>query len=394
VKTGVLFLNSPEVFGADTWIHALLMRHLDRSRFDVHVACAVGKDNAPTPSYEKIAKIPGLTLRPTHFGPSVTGRNALAKAAAAPELFMFGASLAGLAVYIRKNGIRILHATDRPRDAVSCALLSGLTGAKGVVHLHVKCDDWMGRPVRWAFRHADALVGISEFVSQSIVAKGYPANRVHTILNAIDPASWDPDLDPAPFRREFGIALDAPVVSSASRLFHWKGHAELIRAIAIVRRDLPAVRLVVAGADYGLAGGAGHMAELKALARELGVADNVIFTGHRSDMANILAATDVFAMASYEEPFGLVFAEAMAMKKPVVALDSGGAPEVVDHGGSGYLAPRGDVDRLAAHLLELLRDPAERARMGEHGRRRVESMFSPRRFADDAADLYAALSGP
>jgi glycosyltransferase involved in cell wall biosynthesis len=304
---------------------------------------------------------------------------------------MFGASLLGLAAYVRRRRIRILHATDRPRDAVSCAALAMLTGAKSVVHLHVKCDDWMGPSVRWAFRHSDALVGISDFVSRSIVAKGYDERRVHTILNAIDPDAWDPNLDPAPFRREFGIAQGAPVVSSASRLFHWKGHAELIRATAIVRRDLPGVRLVIAGADYGLAGGVGHMAELKELASELGIAENVIFTGQRSDMPRILAATDVFAMASFEEPFGLVFAEAMAMKRPVVALDSGGVPEVVDHGSSGYLAAPRDVEGLAAYLLALLRDPALRARMGEHGRRRVETLFTPRRFARDAADLYDRL---
>jgi glycosyltransferase involved in cell wall biosynthesis len=390
-RTGVLFINSPERFGADTWIHALLMRHVDRSRFDVHVACAVEPGNKPTLSYETISKIPDLRLRPTNFGPSVTGRSALSKIAAAPELLMFGASLVGLAAYVRRHRIRILHATDRPRDSVSCVALAALTGAKAVVHLHVKCDDWMGPAVRWAFRRADALVGISEFVSQSIVAKGYPADRVHTILNAIDPGQWDPTLDPAPFRREFGIALDAPVVASASRLFHWKGHAELIRAVAIVRRELPGVRLVIAGADYGFAGGTGHMAELQALARELGVAEHVIFTGHRTDMARILAAADVFAMASFEEPFGLVFAEAMAMKRPVVGLDSGGAPEVIDHGGSGFLAPRGDIPALAEHLANLLRDSALRARMGEHGRRRVEAKFSPSRFASDAGRLYERL---
>ena len=392
-RTGVMFINSPERFGADTWIHALLMRHVDRSRFDVHVACSVGPGNKPTLSYEKIAAIPDLHLRPTNFGPSFTGRGTLAKVTAAPEMAKFGASLVGLAAYVRRHRIRVLHATDRPRDSVSCAVLAALTGAKAVIHLHVKCDDWMGPAVRWAFRHADALVGISEFVSRSIVAKGYRADRVHTILNAIDPAAWDPDLDPAPFRRELGIAQGAPLVVSASRLFHWKGHPELIRAIDIVRRDLPGVRLVIAGEDDKLAGGRGHMEELQALVSELGMKEHVVFAGHRTDMPRIFAAADVFALASFEEPFGLVYAEAMAMKRPVVGLDSGGAPEIVDHGGSGFLAPRGDVGALAAHLLTLLRDPALRARMGEHGRRRVEASFAPGRFARDAGALYEKLVG-
>jgi glycosyltransferase involved in cell wall biosynthesis len=194
-------------------------------------------------------------------------------------------------------------------------------------------------------------------------------------------------------RREFGIAPDAPLVASASRLFHWKGHPHLIRAVDVVRRELPGVRLLIAGEDDKLAGGKGHLDELQALVSELGMKDHVIFAGQRRDMPRIFAAGDVFALASFEEPFGLVFAEAMAMKRPVVGLDSGGAPEIVDHGGSGFLAPRGDVDALAAHLLTLLRDPALRARMGEHGRRRVEESFAPRRFARDAEALYDQLTG-
>jgi glycosyltransferase involved in cell wall biosynthesis len=387
----VLFVNSPDRFGADTWIHALLMRHLDRTRFDVHAAASVGKGGAPTAAYETLATIADLKLRPANFGPSVTGRTLAGKAAMAPEALAFGVSLLGLASYIRRHDIRILHATDRPRDSVSCALLAALTGAKSVIHVHVKCDDWMGPAVRWAFRRADALVGISDFVSRSLVAKGYRSERVHTVLNAIDPASWDFQLDPAPFRREFGVPLDAPLVVSASRLFHWKGHRELIRAIAIVRRDLPAVRLAIVGADDRLAGGAGHMSELNALVRDLGLAESVIFTGHRGDMARILAAADVFALASFEEPFGLVFAEAMAMKRPVVGLDSGGAPEVVEHGETGFLTPQGDVPALAASILALLRDPALRARMGQSGRRRVETRFTPRRIASDTAELYEKL---
>ena len=131
--------------------------------------------------------------------------------------------------------------------------------------------------------------------------------------------------------------------------------------------------------------------ELKLLARSLGVAEHVIFTGQRSDMPALMAAADVFALPSYEEPFGLVFAEAMAMKKPVVALASGGAPEIVEQGKSGLLSARGDADALAANLLKLLRDSGLRARMGEYGRRRVEEHFALQRLARDMEQVYSAV---
>ncbi len=379
-RVPVLFLNSPESFGADTWIQALLMRHLD-PRFEVHAACA--KD---TPSWAALSAIPGVQLRPTRFGPSLTGRHSIFSRAA----FVLPAilDLPGLAGYVRKRGIRILHASDRPRDAITCAALAALTGARAVIHLHVKYDDWIRAPGRWALRRADALVGVSDFVSRSLVAKGYRPERVHTVLNAIDPEAWDFDCDPAPVRAELGLPLDAKVITCVSRLFHWKGHRELLRALALVRRELPEVRLLLVGAEDAVAGGPRYQEELEALAAQLELSAQVQFTGRRGDVARLMAAGDVFCLPSFEEPFGLVFAEAMAMRRPVVALDNGGTPEVVDHGRTGLLVAPGDIEALAGSLLRLLRDPALRAQMGDEGRRRVEALFSPPQLATAMAAVY------
>ena len=79
------------------------------------------------------------------------------------------------------------------------------------------------------------------------------------------------------------------------------------------------------------------------------------------------------------------------MRLPVVALDNGGTPEVVDHGQSGLLSPPGDIPALASNILALLRDPALRARMGEYGRQQVEARFNPQRLASDIARVYAGL---
>jgi glycosyltransferase involved in cell wall biosynthesis len=181
----------------------------------------------------------------------------------------------------------------------------------------------------------------------------------------------------------------APLIASVARLFRWKGHFELLSALALVKRKHPDVRLAIVGSDYPADSGTTRM--LKEHAGELGVAENVIFTGQRSDVAALLAACDVFSLPSFDEPFGLVFAEAMAMKRPVVALTNGGTPEVVEHGKCGLLSPPGDIDALAANLLRLLDDPALRKQFGEHGRSRVEQHFTPQRMASDFAALYARI---
>jgi glycosyltransferase involved in cell wall biosynthesis len=110
-------------------------------------------------------------------------------------------------------------------------------------------------------------------------------------------------------------------------------------------------------------------------------------------LPRLLAAADILPMPSFQEPFGLVYAEAMAMKKPVVAFDNGGTPEVVEHDKSGLLSPQDDVPALAANLRRLVYDPELRTRMGEYGRQQVETRFVPRRLAEDVARVYTDVMG-
>jgi glycosyltransferase involved in cell wall biosynthesis len=127
------------------------------------------------------------------------------------------------------------------------------------------------------------------------------------------------------------------------------------------------------------------------LAAALGVAEHVIFTGARSDIPRVMAACDVFTLPSFEEPFGLVFLEAMAMQRAVVAIDNGGTPEVVEHGRTGLLSPPWDVPALAANISTLVGDPELRRRFGQYGRQRVLDHFNAPRMAHDAAAAYEAV---
>ena len=391
-KMPVLFVSSAEHPGADTFIHMLIMRSLDRARFDVHVACSACPPDARTKGYNALAALPNIQLREADFGPTLDGLSRGAKALRAfrliPTLFGF----VSLARYIRSNGITILHSTDRPRDAVACVVLGKMSGAKSIVHAHLKCADWLNKSVRWAMGRADAVIGVSEFVAQSLVDCGYDRAKVHAVLNAIDLPRWDYRIDGTRVRKELGIPLGAPVIACAARLFRSKGQAETVRAVAKVRAEFPDVRLLIIGADDRQVMRESFTEELTKLAAELGASENVIFTGLRSDMPDVMAASDLFALPSDEEPFGLVFTEALAMKKPVVALANGGTLEIVEHGKSGLLSPKDDVDALADNIRTLLRDPALRARMGEYGRRVVEARFTAQRMASDVAQVYTALA--
>lgn len=390
-RTNVLFLHSQQGFGADSAIHAHLMRYLDRDRFVVHLACTRGDGSGTPPSLAKFQSIPDVRVRPTHFAPGFRHRSAGTVLRQVRAASAFPLDFLALAAYVRKEKIRIVHGTDRPRDAVYAVSLAKMTGAKSVVHVHVAWSDGYSAPARWGVRRADAVFSISRFVTETIVATGTPRARVHTILNGIDTSKWGASVDGDGVRRELGIAPDAPLLASVSRLFAQKGQRELLRALAIVRKRVPAVRMLIVGADAVEVHGGSFTSELKVLARELGLEESVVFTGERADIPQIMAACDVFTMPSIEEPFGLVYLEAMAMQRPVVGVNDGGTPEVVEHGQSGLLAPTHDIEALAVNIITLLENRELRARMGAYGRARVLDYFTAQRMARDAGAAYGAV---
>jgi glycosyltransferase involved in cell wall biosynthesis len=390
-KTGVLFLHSQEGFGADSAIHAHIMRYLDRDRFVVHVACSRGDGSKEPTSLKKLREIPDLRVRPTQFAPGFRQRSLKTILGQFRAAAGFPLDFVRLREYVASEGIRIIHGSDRPRDATYAVALGKATGAKSIVHVHVAWSEGYSAPAKWAVRSADAVFAISRFVAETVVATGTRRDKVHTVLNGIDASRWTPGLDGSSIRRELGIPIDAPLIGTVSRLFGYKGHRDVLRAMVRVREAVPEVRWLVVGSDAVEVHGGSFTAELKVLAHELGVADRILFAGERSDIPQIMAAFDVFTLPSPLEPFGLVFAEAMAMERPVVAIGDGGTVEVVEHGRSGLLVPARDIDGLAESLITLLKDPGLRARMGASGRARVLSSFTAQRMARDAGEAYDAV---
>jgi glycosyltransferase involved in cell wall biosynthesis len=370
------------------------MRHFDRRDVEVHVACTTRETMDPAVSViRKLRAIPDLRIVPTHFGSTLDGASGWARVRRISGMPIVPISLVSLATYIRRHRIQLIHGTEKPRDAVYGVVLGKLTGARTLIHMHVSYGDWQSRAVKWALGQADAVVGVSHFTAESIVQAGYAPDRVFAVHNGLDASEWDPTADGRDVRRELGIPGDAPLLGIVSRLFSWKGHGALLDALALVKLSVPDVRLLIVGEDdpRGQPGGGSYRADLESQARRLQLVDNVIFTGFRTDVPRLMAALDVFVLPSWEEPFGMVYLEAMAMEKPVVAWASAGALEVVVHNETGLLAERGSTTALADAILRLLRSPDLRRRFGEAGRRRVIELFSPERTCQAMVDVYRAV---
>jgi glycosyltransferase involved in cell wall biosynthesis len=191
----------------------------------------------------------------------------------------------------------------------------------------------------------------------------------------------EPDGVPRPYRGEEARLL------CVGRLIPIKGHIVLLRAFAEARREVPSLRLDIAGRGP-------LEPALRALAKELEVEDAVRFLGHVSLIQRAIEDVAIVVVPSMGEGFGMVALEAMERARPVIAAEIGGLGELVDHGATGLLVPAGESPPLAEAIVELAGNLDRAAAMGEAGRRRAVEHFLQARCTERTELLYeAALNG-
>ncbi|MER7753402.1 glycosyltransferase family 4 protein [Kitasatospora sp. NPDC097643] len=239
----------------------------------------------------------------------------------------------------------------------------------------------------------DVLTYLGEYTRSRIADAVGPqaAARMVQLPPGVDETTFNPDSGGAEVRRRLGLA-DRPVVVCVSRLVPRKGQDTLIEAMPRILADVPdAVLLIVGGGPY--------RADLEKLADARGVRASVRFTGSVpwEELPAHYGAGDVFAMPCRTrrggldvEGLGIVYLEASATGLPVVAGDSGGAPDAVLEGETGYVVPGGSAEAAAERIVRLLHDEELRRRMGEAGRRWVERSWRWDLLAGRLTSLLAA----
>ncbi len=185
-------------------------------------------------------------------------------------------------------------------------------------------------------------------------------------------------------RSRWDLEPDVTCLVTVGSISRGRGQDVALRALALIRRHLPAVRLVVVGVPHPRAVDEEFDRELRALAESLDLADSVIFAGEVGSGANTEPIADLYAAADvvinsarFEEPYGRVGPEALVAGRPVVASRVGGIPEVLREGVDALLVPPDDPHALAAAVTRLLDDPALGQSLVTSGRRRVLETFGP-----------------
>ena len=346
----------PRRGGIQSFVHELALR-LDPDRLTVYAPKWDGDAafDAAAP-FEVVRHPTSLMIG----GPGVRRRAASLARSRKAEVVVFGASapLGLITPVLRKAGVRRAIAITHGHEA-----------------------GWAALPVaRQLLRRigdeTDVVTYLGEYFRVRLATALSPAAaaRMTQLHPGVDPAAFRPDpAARAAIRQRYGLG-DRPVVICVSRLVPRKGQDTLLRAWPAVLGQVPdAALLIVSGGPYAKT--------LRRLAEQTGVVSSVTFTGPvpQTELPAHYAAGDVFSMPCRTrrggldvEGLGIVYLEASAAGLPVVGGDSGGAPDAILAGETGYVVGGRDVAALSGHLIALLSDPAGAKAMGEKGRAWVE----------------------
>jgi glycosyltransferase involved in cell wall biosynthesis len=258
-----------------------------------------------------------------------------------------------------------------------------VTGAKVVLTYHGRGLREARTPGAAEWRGTNAVVSVSEGAVAQL-PEAVPASRVTVIRNGVLPTP--PARSRADVRRELGLD-ERPVGIMVARMDGMKGHDTLVRALAALRDTGRTATLLVAGDGA-------ERPKVEALARELDLGPEWLrFLGFRSDVPDLLAASDFFLLPSVTEGLPLSLLEAMTHGLPALATPVGGIPEVIRDGEHGFLVPVHGHAELATALARLVDDPTLLRTLGDRARHRALEEFSFERMTGEYLALYGRLLG-
>ncbi len=300
-----------------------------------------------------------------------------------PKLFL---AIPAVEKIIRENKINALHAHTRVTQ-VMAGIIQKRTGIPVITTCHGYFKRRLGRRLFPAW--GDKAIAISQGVADHLFNDfRLPAIQIATINNGVDLSELEPAYSawkPEDAKKKFGFAPDAPVVGVVARLVADKGHEYLIRALPILQKKFPSLRVLIVGDGR-------NMDFLKNLCRELKVENDVVFTGNLTDISPALAAMDIFTLpAVWREGFGLSIVEAMACRKPVIVSNIWSLNSLIESGVTGILIEPKQTEALAKAIEFLLTTPEEKARLAAAGRGMVEKFFTIDRMADSIRDVYREI---
>jgi len=290
-----------------------------------------------------------------------------------------------LARLIRRHRIDVVHC--QKGRARTLALLAGLTVSIPVLVLNrgvsFPLDRW--NRLGYTTPRVTAIVAVCESIKRRLVAAGVEAGKIDVIYSGTDLTRFHPGLDGRRVRAELGLGPEHVLITQVG-IRSWRGNDDVMEAMTRVCHAAPHARLLFVGAPLP------RIAILREKAFRRGIGEAVLVLGHREDVPEILAASDLVVDASYAG-LGLTgsLREALAVETPVIGTDLEGHPELIVEGETGLLVPPRNPDALAQAILRVIENPTRARAMARAGRKRVEAQFSMAQKIQRTEALYERL---
>jgi glycosyltransferase involved in cell wall biosynthesis len=285
---------------------------------------------------------------------------------------------------LRSGRFDLVHANEA--HALTAAWLAGAhRRVPLIISRRVGYPIGKSRLARARYAAAALIVANSNWVAEQAAASCAPPEKLTVVYEGAEiPPRFTSEQRQAA-RQRWGIPGEAPLLGCVGVLLPDKGQEWLIRALAETRKEFPTAKLL-------LAGDGPCRTQLESQARELGLADAVIFAGFVKDVQSVYAALDVFLLPSFFEALNNSLLAAMAYEIPSIAFNRGALAEIIEDARSGLLVEAANVRALQAATATVLRDPAYAKKMGTAGRQRVEENFTAEKMVEGMIQVYTTLA--
>ena len=237
------------------------------------------------------------------------------------------------------------------------------------------------------------IITVSSAVKRFITKDGkIPPEKIELVFLGIDLKRYE-RTDPLKIKKEFAIAENAPVIGMVGRFQAVKGHPYFIEAAKEIKKEVPGCKFLLVGARlFDRPSDRGYPDEIRRMIVGAELENDVILTGFREDVPDILSSLNVLAFPSLRESFGLVVVEAMAVGVPVVSSRCEGPEDIIEDGITGLFVPTKDSGALSTAIVSLLKDPARARFLASTAKARVTSVFDIKAQAKKIENIYAALT--
>jgi glycosyltransferase involved in cell wall biosynthesis len=244
---------------------------------------------------------------------------------------------------------------------------------------------------RWIYKHVNLALAISKVIKKNLEeTTPIPADKIILLYDSIDTDKFNPEkISKGKIRNEFNINSNDILIGMNARFSPGKGHEEFLFAARKLLHKYVNIKFIVVG---GASRGEDDYADkIKSMALSLGLKDNIIFTGFRNDIPELLASLDIFVFPSHAEAFGIALVEAMSMKLPSVCSNSDGILDIAVDDVTSYFFQKQNYNDLTDKLSRLINQPDKRDKFGKAARERVLENFTSDLITNKLIDIYDSI---